>query len=604
MAKKARRKGHTGIPGDIATPKTDPRPATDQVLRPLAERYTPIQAGDDSPWGAEHRRACTLCGEPFEGMGHNPQPLAEPPARCCDACNRAKVIPARLGLAGRGMNPYVPDVDPAWQADVAQAAAERTEPAEVVDLFRRVVTAEGEDLATSQATPGERMAARAAAHQADLPGAEHPGAQRVPQQLTDALGNVYTPGDGSERTAVADVLAAERYADLAAEATDPGYRGGGELGAAGPPPTSYSGTTAPRGCGAADVADLRNWMVRQWQPGGLYYRASTRNGRGAAATDFVEGERRQLQRAALYWTAPAMVDLLTTVAPSTPDDVRPVDLVWPDTTGLVVFATPVQGVDSLEGRSGLQAIDAEMAGEHHPVQVDAICWASTRIPDAEAPGGKVNCLSVSSYRLLDFDAGLGAGDLGLAVGSGAIVGARTSNIGTVATGPHTGSPTASLHGTIWAPLGRSDWPLLHPLGHQDSWIPDGAWPSFREDRQLVAALFTLLSDRQVLLADQHPAPVERQHRRRTEREAAKLGVTPRNVVVVTLRQPKRQAATPAEPGASGRTYSHQWYVKATIGWRWCGPGKTERRLVPIRGHVKGPEGAPFIAKTRVNAWVK
>lgn len=48
---------------------------------------------------------CCLCGQPCEpwpgpaasdGYGHNPEPLAEWPARCCDTCNADKVIPARL----------------------------------------------------------------------------------------------------------------------------------------------------------------------------------------------------------------------------------------------------------------------------------------------------------------------------------------------------------------------------------------------------------------------------------------------------------------------------------------------------------------------------
>lgn len=39
---------------------------------------------------------CSLCGEPFSGMGNNPEPLAEFEQRCCDVCNETKVIPARI----------------------------------------------------------------------------------------------------------------------------------------------------------------------------------------------------------------------------------------------------------------------------------------------------------------------------------------------------------------------------------------------------------------------------------------------------------------------------------------------------------------------------
>lgn len=46
---------------------------------------------------------CCLCGKPCEpwhpssdGYGHNPEPLATWPDRCCNECNADKVIPARL----------------------------------------------------------------------------------------------------------------------------------------------------------------------------------------------------------------------------------------------------------------------------------------------------------------------------------------------------------------------------------------------------------------------------------------------------------------------------------------------------------------------------
>jgi hypothetical protein len=48
--------------------------------------------------------ACVLCGGPVErwpgggGAGNNPQPLADA-GRCCNNCNRTRVIPARLGGA-------------------------------------------------------------------------------------------------------------------------------------------------------------------------------------------------------------------------------------------------------------------------------------------------------------------------------------------------------------------------------------------------------------------------------------------------------------------------------------------------------------------------
>ena len=39
---------------------------------------------------------CCLCKKKYTDYGHNPNPLAKYPKRCCEECNRTKVIPARL----------------------------------------------------------------------------------------------------------------------------------------------------------------------------------------------------------------------------------------------------------------------------------------------------------------------------------------------------------------------------------------------------------------------------------------------------------------------------------------------------------------------------
>ena len=40
-------------------------------------------------------KICVLCGEPYQGYGNNPWPMANA-GRCCDQCNLDKVLPARL----------------------------------------------------------------------------------------------------------------------------------------------------------------------------------------------------------------------------------------------------------------------------------------------------------------------------------------------------------------------------------------------------------------------------------------------------------------------------------------------------------------------------
>ena len=42
-------------------------------------------------------KVCCICGKRFTGWGNNPYPVVkDEDARCCDACNDNRVIPARL----------------------------------------------------------------------------------------------------------------------------------------------------------------------------------------------------------------------------------------------------------------------------------------------------------------------------------------------------------------------------------------------------------------------------------------------------------------------------------------------------------------------------
>ena len=59
--------------------------------------YKPINALGES-YDDKHYTCC-ICGEEFDGYGNNPAPVKED-GRCCDACNRKFVIPARLEQMG------------------------------------------------------------------------------------------------------------------------------------------------------------------------------------------------------------------------------------------------------------------------------------------------------------------------------------------------------------------------------------------------------------------------------------------------------------------------------------------------------------------------
>lgn len=57
----------------------------------------------------EDKETCILCGKHIEGYGNNPAPLADE-GKCCDECNKTKVIPARMKtLRGKKMNEAAED---------------------------------------------------------------------------------------------------------------------------------------------------------------------------------------------------------------------------------------------------------------------------------------------------------------------------------------------------------------------------------------------------------------------------------------------------------------------------------------------------------------
>lgn len=54
------------------------------------EPTTTYSTGMDPPTGN-----CCLCGLPYWGYGHNPEPLGKHPDRACENCNEERVKPER-----------------------------------------------------------------------------------------------------------------------------------------------------------------------------------------------------------------------------------------------------------------------------------------------------------------------------------------------------------------------------------------------------------------------------------------------------------------------------------------------------------------------------
>lgn len=344
---------------------------------------------------------------------------------------------------------------------------------------------------------------------------------------------------------------------------------------------------------ANDLPDFRLALLNLWRKGGLFHHAAVSGAIAlldpppttAAFQTYAEWEETQLRQASLWWVSAPMVDLLMAAVASIPEDTRVQDLPSPSPSGLVVFEKPWWGVSSTSGKE---------------VSVSAILWGSTRLPPSPtAKDHPALCLSVSSYFHRDARFGLSPDELGTAASTGALSLARERRIGEVEDGPHKGAPTFALEGDIWAPLGRSDWPLEDTLGQTLSErIDPVAMTSMIEDRRVIAALWSMVA--QEAVAETETRPAARQARRRGER----AGVTNDSKVrIVTLR--RRHRSTPHEDSESRAVdWSHRWFVNGYWRWQPVGPGRQERRLTWVRPHVKGPEDKELQVKDEVRAWVR
>lgn len=381
----------------------------------------------------------------------------------------------------------------------------------------------------------------------------------------------------------------------------------------------------------ADLPDLRLWLADQWQRGKPFHssaapyhamradrlRTELRGpGQPTPADRYARHEWQTLQQATLWWVAEPMVDLLLAAAAGLPDDTMHAELPPMPNNGLVVFAKPWLGIDGYTAE--------------RQVQVDALAWGMVSVPERAGTGRRV-ALAMSTYRRVNFADGLTSDELALAASVGAIEHGRPVPVPDTEaarfTADHLAAQTlgkpfdyaqaavydehpehgvfvgqagrsVALLGETWVPLGRSDWPVTDPIG-VGPWDnePDLVRASMVEDRKVLAAMWHLLHQEGIAQQTTH-AP-ERQAARRTQRAGIDRKLA--TVQVVTLRKLHRTESAPSDEHAT-RDWHHRWLVAGHWRWARVGVGRTERRLVYVRPHVKGPEDKPLVVPTRVNAW--
>lgn len=89
----------------------------------------------------------------------------------------------------------------------------------------------------------------------------------------------------------------------------------------------------------------------------------------------------------------------------------------------------------------------------------------------------------------------------------------------------------------------------------------------------------------------------------TERRS-NAGSVRRPPAMVTTIQLRRLARRPVdeEHGESGRVYTHQWVVRGHWRQQPYGPQRSQRRTTWVPSYIKGPEGAPLLAREHVHVW--
>jgi hypothetical protein len=309
--------------------------------------------------------------------------------------------------------------------------------------------------------------------------------------------------------------------------------------------------------GPRDLPDFRLWLLDQWRPGALFWlqatvtRSTTTDENGdvfnIVNTD-PNTEQYALPKAALWWVADDMVDLIAHAAATLPETTLTDDLI-PDDYGLVVFAHPLVGHQS----------DAP-----DPITTDAITWCRGVSRGNEA-------ISLTSYHYLR------AGD---EMGN-SVVGHQTSDK------------------DFWCPTGMADWAFdadTDAVSFEGFNGDQQRIDSMAEDRRWLAALWLLASQP---LASSTTEPAYRAAAKRHDR--AKIPASS-DVRLVNVRRREHRPAAEGEGG--DRNYSHRWIVAGAGGdgfWRQqaCGPRWSQHRPVWIEPYVAGPEDKPLKVRETV-----
>jgi hypothetical protein len=286
-----------------------------------------------------------------------------------------------------------------------------------------------------------------------------------------------------------------------------------------------------------------------------------------SARNQVRWYRKHLPTAQCIYITSELLDVIEAAAHSIPEDHTLSRTDLPTPAGFAVFERPIigRGVDVVDDER--QIID---------MRVDAVSWGELGLPaydaditDPEAladPTGR-KAIGLAAYRFLEHDQGDFLSD---SLGQGLLT---TEDEG-------------------WILLGRTDWiygDSLKQASHQDiGWLVQ---ETMIDDKRLLLSIWSLIQQKRVV--ESTPLAPQRPVRRRL----ARRGHSAPEVTVVHLRRPEY---TPRHSdGSTGRKVGVRFMVRPHWRHQACGPNRSQRRLILVPPHIKGPIDAPLTHSERV-----
>jgi hypothetical protein len=273
----------------------------------------------------------------------------------------------------------------------------------------------------------------------------------------------------------------------------------------------------------------------------------------------------------MVWVSEDMVGLTVDTAPSIPHDIM-LDELNRIPCGLAVFAHPIEAIDAIDHTKSLT--------------VEGLLWGPIRIQrkDGTARYG----VSIAALaRIVD---GTKFADGWFPLGRSEWM--EDENLETMdRTGTEDirwGKDTSER----WVPVLRTDTPpdeddMMAKAEHTfDDHSKLSYYKSAIEDRVLLATLSGLMTQTRTT-----EVGTWRPHNKAARRRYGDV-----EVATVTLRAAER---TDGRHTGTGTKLDHRTYVAPYFRMQAHGPGRSLRRLQLIDGHIRGPEGAPLVRRTKV-----